>query len=165
MIFTEEHIDGIRTGEKTATRRQWDQRRATPGTTYRVTTGADMFVPRSECDCFIRATDVYQQQLGDMSNTDAQAEGDYATVAEFADAWRAINGAWDPSANVWVVEFEYAGGDPIHARIRRQGDYPDPSRGRPLGAISQHQPQYTIRRAASPARSARTGSSLTVRVR
>lgn len=110
MIFTEEHIDGIRTGKKTTTRRQWDQRRATPGTTYRVTTGADMFVPRSECDCFIRATDVYQQRLGDMSDTDAQAEGDYATVAEFADAWRAINGAWDPSANVWVVEFEYAGG-------------------------------------------------------
>ena len=72
MIFTEAHIDQIRSGEKTATRRRWDQRRATPGTTYRVTTGEDMFIPRSECDCFIRAVDVYQQSLGEMSETDVQ---------------------------------------------------------------------------------------------
>ena len=109
MIFTEEHIEQIRAGEKTATRRRWDERRATPGTTYRVTTGEGMFTPRSECDCFIRATDVYQQRLGDMSETDAQREGDYATVEEFANAWREIHGGWEPSDTVWVVEFEFAG--------------------------------------------------------
>jgi len=109
MIFSESHLDQIRAGEKTATRRRWDQRRATPGTTYRATTGDEMFVPRSGCDCFIRAIDVYQQRLGDMKDNDARAEGDYATVEEFADVWRDINGAWEPSVTVWVVDFEYAG--------------------------------------------------------
>ena len=113
MIFTSEHIDQIRSGEKTATRRQWDSRRATIGTTYRATIGADMFVPRSECDCFIRATDVYQQELGDMTEVDADREGGYS-IDEFRSAWKDINGEWNPHETVWVVEFEYAGNsDPV----------------------------------------------------
>ena len=108
MIFQPEHIEQIRAGEKTATRRQWDSRRATTGTTYRATIGADMFVPRSECDCFIRATDVYQQNLGDMTEADADREGGYS-IDGFRSAWENINGDWSPDESVWVVEFEYAG--------------------------------------------------------
>jgi uncharacterized protein YhfF len=112
MIFQPEHREQIRTGEKTMTRRRWDENRVTVGKTYRATRGGNveqgMFTPRSECDCFIRVTDVYRETLGEMDATDARREGDY-THAEFRDIWRDINGEWDPSEQVWVVVFEYAG--------------------------------------------------------
>ena len=115
MIFQSEHREQIRTGEKTATRRDWERQNATPGKTYRATLGGNveqgMFVTREECDCFIRATDVYEQPLSDMTDADAQREGDYAAVDEFRETWESINGAesWDPEKVVYVVEFEYAG--------------------------------------------------------
>ena len=112
MIFQPEHRGQIRTGEKTMTRRRWDENRVTVGKTYRATRGGNveqgMFTPRSECDCFIRVTDVYRETLGEMNAADARREGDY-TLAEFRDIWRDINGEWDPSEQVWVVAFEYAG--------------------------------------------------------
>ena len=112
MIFHPEHREQIRSGEKTVTRRQWDENRVTVGKTYRATLGGNveqgMFTERSECDCFIRVSDVYRQRLGDMSETDARREGDYS-LAEFRDAWRDINGEWNADVQVWVVAFKYAG--------------------------------------------------------
>ena len=121
MLFQPEHIDQIRTGEKTATRRDWDRPQAVAGNVYQATT--DMFVSHDECDCYIRATDVYQQPLGEMSERDAQLEGGYS-LAEFRDLWRDLNGAWDPDALVTVVEFDYAGREPvIYARSQNTGQY------------------------------------------
>jgi hypothetical protein len=119
MIFQPEHREQIRSGEKTMTRRQWDSCRVTEGKTYRATRGGNgpqgLFVPREECDCFICVTDVYRETLGEMDATDARREGGY-TLAEFRDAWRDINGEWDPDEQVWVVAFEYAGNsDPEEA--------------------------------------------------
>jgi len=55
-------------------------------------------------------TDVYEQPLGEISEVDADREGGY-TLAEFRETWEEINGedSWDPTKEVWVVEFEYAG--------------------------------------------------------
>lgn len=114
MIFKEHHREQIRTGEKTMTRRGWDENQVTPGKTYRATRGGNveqgMFVTRDECDCFIRVTDVYEEQLGEMTEEDAQREGGY-TLEEFVEKWEEINGegSWDPEKTVWVVEIEYAG--------------------------------------------------------
>jgi hypothetical protein len=106
MIFQSEHRDQIRSGEKTMTRRAWEKRQAVPGNTYQASRG--MFTKNEDCDCFIRATDVYQERLGDMSEADAGREGNYS-LAEFRDVWRDMHGEWDADEQVWVVEFEYAG--------------------------------------------------------
>ena len=49
------------------------------------------------------------EKVGNITEDDARREG-FASIAEFADAWRAINGSrssgWD---SVWRVEFEVAG--------------------------------------------------------
>jgi uncharacterized protein YqfB (UPF0267 family) len=110
MIFQEHHREQIRSGDKTMTRRGWDSNQVTPGKTYRATLGGNvdqgMLVERSDCDCFIRVTDVYEQPLGEMSEVDADREGGY-TLDELKETWEAINGedSWDPTKEVWVVEY------------------------------------------------------------
>jgi len=106
MLFQSEHIEQIRSGEKTATRRDWERKQVVEGNVYIAST--EMFTSHDDADCYIRATDVYQQALGDMTPADADREGGY-TLGEFRDVWREINGDWDPDAEVWVVEFEYVG--------------------------------------------------------
>lgn len=112
MIFQEHHREQIRTGEKTMTRRGWDDNQVTPGKTYRATRGGNveqgMFVTREECDCFIRVTDVYEEQLGEITEEDANREGGYSRE-EFVEVWEEINGEWTPGVSVWVIEFEFAG--------------------------------------------------------
>lgn len=108
MLFKPHHIEAIRTGEKTATRRQWadEYNRPNVGSVQMATT--DMFTPDEECDCYIRITAVYQQALSEMTAADAQAEGGY-TLKEFEQVWDEIVGEYDPEAVVDVVEFEYVG--------------------------------------------------------
>ena len=99
MIFQEHHREQIRTGEKTMTRRNWDENRVTVGKTYRATRGGNveqgMFEPRETCDYFIRVLDVYEQPLGDMDDQDAAQEGGY-TLSEFRKKWAEINDEWNP---------------------------------------------------------------------
>lgn len=116
MLFRNEHIEQIRAGEKTATRRTWDRRHVRPGGTYIAST--EMFTSHTEADCYIRVTDIRIERLGDMTETDAQAEGGYS-LEEFREVWRDINGGWDPAIDVYVVEFEYAG------RTRSGQEVPD----------------------------------------
>ncbi len=108
MLFKPEHIDQIRSGEKKATRRDWNRRQAVPGNVYIAAT--ELFVSHDEADCYIRVDDVYQQPLGEMTEVDARAEGGY-TLEEFRDIWRGISGGWDPELVVYVVEFTYVGSD------------------------------------------------------
>jgi len=126
MIFQQHHRKQIRTGEKTMTRRGWDDNQVTPGKTYRATIGGNvdqgMFEPRETCNCFIRVTDAYEQPLGKMDETDADREGGY-TLSEFRETWEDINGegSWDDSKEVWVVEFEYAGDSDPREREENEG--------------------------------------------
>jgi len=108
MLFKDHHIEQIRNGAKTQTRRDWADGYARPnvGSVHGATT--EMFQPDDETDCYIRIVDVGQEPLGELSPGDAQAEGGY-TITEFRDVWREINGQWDPSLVVDVVTFEYVG--------------------------------------------------------
>lgn len=50
-------------------------------------------------------TDVYKERLGDISEKDAYSEGGY-TVNDYIEAWKSINGNYDPDIVVWVVKFQ-----------------------------------------------------------
>ena len=102
MLFKPEHKKMIIEGQKTATRRNWKKRMAKTGGTYAVQTR--MFQPKIECS-IIKANDVYQQRLGDMTESDAMMEGRY-TPSEFKKVFERINGFWDADLIVWVVEFK-----------------------------------------------------------
>lgn len=111
MLFKPYHIPMIRDGEKTVTRRVWAENYNRPraGTVHMAST--EMFLPRDECDCFIRVGEIYKEALGEMSDEDAQMEGDYDDVDEFVDGWERVNGSgtWDPEQVVDVVPIEYVG--------------------------------------------------------
>lgn len=114
MLFKPYHVPLIRAGEKTVTRRRWDRDNENHhpprvGSIQPVRT--DIHQPRVETDCFIRLVDRYWEPLGQMTDRDAQAEGDYATVEEFRQGWERIwgEGSWDPDEVVAVNRFEYAG--------------------------------------------------------
>lgn len=108
MIFTEHHLSLIADGEKTQTRRQkrLDEVRYTEGTVYRATQGgADMFTTIEDCDLFVKVTNMYEEQLGDISEEDCQKEGQY-TREEFKQEWNDINGEWDETEIVTVLCIE-----------------------------------------------------------
>lgn len=97
MIFQHTY-ERVLSGEKTQTRRLRPPRVAV-GRSYAVQPGrGKKSVGR------IIVTDLWQQRLGDISDDDARAEG-YWNREEFFDSWRRIHHAFDPSAQVWVVEF------------------------------------------------------------
>lgn len=110
IVFTDDHIEQIKNGDKTQTRRDWKDNfcRPTEGDVMAITTG--LFVPNDEASGFIRLTeDVRKQRLGDMTDEEARREGDYESVEEFKKAWIDINGEWDPDNEVDVVTFQYMG--------------------------------------------------------
>lgn len=129
MLFQDKHVAWIREHEKTVTRRVWAENypRPNPGSvhmaaaTSMIPDDADydspLYMPITDCTCFIRISEDYagkddRQRLGDMTDADAQKEGDYETVAEFKESWRRINAGWDPDVLVDVVPFSYHGRTP-----------------------------------------------------
>lgn len=110
MLFQPEHIDQIRRGEKTQTRRDWDENYPGPTVGSIQIASTKMFTSDAEADCYIRITDRWEQPLGDMLQSHADAEGGY-DLAEFRDLWVDLHGEWDPDLYVDVVEFEYIGTD------------------------------------------------------
>lgn len=110
MLFKPRHIEKIRNGTKTATRRDWKDGHARPNVGAIHMAQTEMFTSIEECDCFIRIDDVYEERLGDMTAEDARKEGGY-TLDDFREAWEQINGegSFDPDQVVDVVEFTYVG--------------------------------------------------------
>jgi hypothetical protein len=74
-----------------------------------------MFTPKEEIDCWIRITGHYREPLGAMADSDYEAEGGYSRE-EFEQVWRDINGEYDPTQVVDVVEFRYEGRTPNGAK-------------------------------------------------
>jgi uncharacterized protein YhfF len=108
LLFKDRHIPLIREGTKTATRRDWDEEYPRPDEGSVRGAVTEMFTPREEIDCWIRILDVYQEPLGEMDHDDARKEGGY-NLEDFEEAWRQINGDYDPEQVVDVVEFAYVG--------------------------------------------------------
>lgn len=107
ILFKPEHIEMIKTGRKTQTRRVWKAQRAKVGSLHKIKTA--MISPAFYG--FIEIKNVYREPLGSMTDADAKAEG-YNTLEEFRAVWERINGpgSWDPEMYVYVVEFGYLGG-------------------------------------------------------
>lgn len=111
MLFKDYHIPMIRSGSKTVTRREWDANYPGPNVGSVIAATTELFVPNDEADCFIRITNRYRERLGDVTDADAKAEGDYETREEFIEGYEAVygDGSWSPEKVVDVVEFEYIG--------------------------------------------------------
>jgi len=103
MLFKKEHVDMIKKGQKTATRRDWQRKMAKEGGVYPVQT--KMFQPKSEVDVFIEVTDIWTEKLKDMTEQDAYREGHY-TLEEFKQIWIDINGEWDDELEVYAINFK-----------------------------------------------------------
>ena len=109
LLFKPYHIEQIRSGSKTVTRREWDTPRVKGGNTYIAAT--ELFTSHEEADCYVKVRQIYSQRLGEMTDEDAREEGNYETVEEFREGYERVYGmgSWDPEKWVYVVEFEYVG--------------------------------------------------------
>lgn len=108
LLFQPEHIDKIRNGTKTATRRDWSDNYNPPTLESIQIAATHLFTSEENADCYVKINQVYDQQLGEMTPEDALKEGGYS-AEEFKQVWKDINGSWDPTKLVTVVEFEYIG--------------------------------------------------------
>lgn len=77
-----------------------DQRKA-----YGLSWRPSIHMPRAASRITLEVTGVRVERLGDVSESDARAEG-VQSVAEFKELWASINGpsSWDANPWVWVVE-------------------------------------------------------------
>ncbi len=109
MLFSEQHIKQIINGNKTQTRRLWDEKQVIIGNSYRAC--ESLFTTRENSPAYIVVTDVYKEKLGDLSKEDSCKEGEY-TIQEFKDVWIDMHGEWNNNQSVWVVEFDGYEEDP-----------------------------------------------------
>lgn len=100
MLFNPEHVELILSGEKTQTRRVWKRCHVKVGGTYK----AKLEMLSRDYFALLKVTGIRQEKLGDISEADANAEGDY-TVESYRREWIKINGAWDPDQVVYVISF------------------------------------------------------------
>lgn len=115
MIFRPELAAKIVTGKKTATRRALSDNPRSPWwrerSSYEV--GQVFAVQPGRGVPAIAKARILQlriEPLSALKPSDARREG-FPTREAFVDAWRSINGSWDPDQRVRVVEFELAGPD------------------------------------------------------
>lgn len=133
MLFKDKHIPQIRAYEKTVTRRVWKDsyNRPREGSIHQAAAtsmipddaeySSPMFIPKEHCTCWIRIGEVYKEPLGDMTDEDAQEEGEYETVDEFRESWIEINGEWHPTQVVDVVPLLYLGTGTLYVRPHGTG--------------------------------------------
>ena len=101
LLFKPFHIGSIRSGQKTATRRRWKPCRVKVGSVQRCKT----VLFKKGCFARVRIRRTYQQPLNEMRHEDYRKEGG-CTKQSFIEAWKNINGSYDPLEVVWVIEFE-----------------------------------------------------------
>jgi hypothetical protein len=110
MNFREELAEKAMAGEKTVTRRLVSSNPRSPwwvrGCSFKVGHDYAVCPGRGKHQIGrVRVTGVRRERLGWLGPDEELREG-FATVYAFQEAWKAINGAYDPEAFVWRVEFE-----------------------------------------------------------
>ena len=105
LLFKPEHVGPIQEGTKTQTRRKWTRPRANVG---RIHLAKTKMISR---DYFARLhiLAVYPERLGDISESDARAEG-YPSRAAYLEAFARINHQLIDDdffeQKVYVIKFE-----------------------------------------------------------
>ena len=98
LAFTHRHYQAVVSGEKQQTTR----RRVDPSIEAGTIVRADVIQFAD-----LEITDVIRKRLGEMTEDDAQQEGDY-TLEEFRDLWQRSYGAWNPDELVTIIRFQLA---------------------------------------------------------
>lgn len=99
VLFKRRFIPAILEGRKTQTRRT-HKHTWKVGSMYQVRTSY-----YSKTEAHIKVTRKSKQRLGDISLEDVKKEG-FNNMGEFIEAWRRINGSWNPDETIIVYDFE-----------------------------------------------------------
>jgi hypothetical protein len=101
MLFKPEHVEPILNGRMTQIRKLWDKPMAKVGSIHEARTALfskDYFAS-------IIITGLRREKLGAITIEDAMLEG-YDDLVSYKEAWKKINGCWEPNSIVYVVSFE-----------------------------------------------------------
>lgn len=105
-MFKRHHINLIRWGIKTKTRRFWKTPHAIPGKVHAAKTS---YYQRKADSPLIVIMDVYKEELGKMDDEEAFREGGY-TLPQFKKVLEKVSKiVWDDRLRPYVVEFFYIG--------------------------------------------------------
>lgn len=110
MLFKPHHINMIKSGIKTETRRNWKRKMVKVNGIYSVQ--IKMFQPKNECE-LIKVKYIFMQKLGDITQDQALKEG-YNSIEQFKSIFEKINGSWDNELQVFVIGFKH-----LNSTIRR----------------------------------------------
>ena len=100
MLFTPEHVEMIKKGVKTQTRRDWKKRMVKVGGVYKVKTK----MLSKDYHCKIMVDNIRQELLKRISEEDAKKEG-CKDVWEYFLVWSKINKRWNGDLCVYVIDF------------------------------------------------------------
>ena len=101
MLFKPEHVGLILSGRMTQISKLWGKPMAKVGSIHKAKTvlfSNDYFAS-------VIITDLRREKLGAMTDEDAMREG-YDDLQSYRDAWKKLNGHWEPNRVVYVVRFE-----------------------------------------------------------
>jgi hypothetical protein len=101
MLFHPKYVPMIVAGSKKVTRRVWKRNLVKAGGIYQCKTR--MFDSRWFAK--IRVTRVWMQKLGEITETEAIADG-HSSLDEFKESWMKFYGKWNPEQEMTVIEFE-----------------------------------------------------------
>jgi hypothetical protein len=101
MLFKPEHVEPILSGRMTQIRKFWDKPMAKVGSIHKAKTA--LFSKNYFASIII--TGLRKEKLGAIIIEDAMREG-YDDLVSYKEAWKKINGHWEPNSVVSVVSFE-----------------------------------------------------------
>ncbi|TET57436.1 MAG: ASCH domain-containing protein [Promethearchaeota archaeon] len=110
MLFKKHHVNMIKSGIKTETRRNWKKQMVKMNGIYSVQ--IKMFQPKIDCE-LIKVKYIFMQKLKDITKEQALKEG-YNSIEEFKKIFENINGFWDDELEVFVIGFKH-----LNSKIRR----------------------------------------------
>lgn len=108
LEFTAQNLWKIADGLKTVTRRDWGSERVHKDQevyfTYRKPGMPASLMPLDQCPMSAVIIETWWQTLGKMTDEDARQEG-CADLLEFKQLWISLHKEWEPSLDVFVIEF------------------------------------------------------------